>query len=521
MSTEDDLQKTRDLELKSFDLGEKGGGMQLIIAAKAINSTEYYVITLGNKSLINNNHVDSIPQYSLNDVEKKFCSQLYWYILSLNANKFKEKGISVNDFIPNSYDTEKDVDNDIKDLKMRFFKLNFIDNQLNPVEYITFEGMCEVAKIITDNKFIEQLKKDVCVTENKTVYDNEILSDEEVEKLLNCFSENTYKNNENSSSYSEKSIEEMLNYSLSEKNEEKNEKIKYYDFKRPERLSDDDLDGNRTFGIILAENLVKEFKKKFSNHVRNLHTELLIVDEFSFEEFYRSMPNYAPITSSKWNKNYMLFEIDPDAKCALLKNLTQFDENDFKNREMTESEIKLYKKNIESCIFKALIRSCKKNMAYNDNSIKRPIFTKKEFTNYCYKLLDYYKFKNNNTGCFFTIELSFNTDTEFIQSNINLLLDWKIAKQIADNIAGKKKKQKKFFTNNQTDEKKCFVEAKLGNTTMSLSDVKDINKGTIIDLDKNAFEPITIYVDGKEFAKGEVVVRSKNNNFSLRVTELL
>ena len=31
-------------------------------------------------------------------------------------------------------------------------KLNFIDNQLNPVEYITFEGMCEVAKIITDNK---------------------------------------------------------------------------------------------------------------------------------------------------------------------------------------------------------------------------------------------------------------------------------------------------------------------------------------------------------------------------------
>ena len=51
--------------------------------------------------------------------------------------------------------------------------------------------------------------------------------------------------------------------------------------------------------------------------------------------------------------------------------------------------------------------------------------------------------------------------------------------------------------------------------------LKDINKGTIIDLDKNAFEPITIYVDGKEFAKGEVVVRRKNNNFSLRVTELL
>ena len=78
MSTEDDLQKIRDLELKTFDLGEQAGGMQLIIAAKAISSTEYYAITLGNKSLINNNnHEDSIPQESFNDVEKKFCSQLY------------------------------------------------------------------------------------------------------------------------------------------------------------------------------------------------------------------------------------------------------------------------------------------------------------------------------------------------------------------------------------------------------------------------------------------------------------
>lgn len=522
MSTEDDLQKIRDLELKCFDLGEQGGGMQLIIAAKAISSTEYYAITLGNKSLINNNnHEDSIPQESFNDVEKKFCSQLYWYILSLNANKFKEKGISVNDFISNSYDTEKDVDKDMNDLKMRFFKLNFIDDQLNAIEYINFEGMCEVAKIVTDNKFIEQVKKDVCITENKTVCDDEILSDEEVEELLNCFSENTYKNNENSSSYSEKSIEEMLNYSLSEKNEKKSEKIKYYDFKRPERLSHDDLEGNTTFGVILAENLVKEFKKNFSNHVRNLHAELLTVDEFTFEEFYRSMPNYAPITSSKWNKHYVLFEIDPDAKCALLKNFIQVDENDFRNREMTESEIKLYKKNIESCIFKALIRSCKKNMAYNDNSIKRPIFTKKEFTNYCYKISDYHKFKNNKTGCFFTIGLSFNTSTEFIHSNINLFLDWKLAKQIADNITGKKKKRKKIFTNNQIDKKECFIEAKLGNTSMFLSDVKEINKGSIIDLDQSAFEPIIIYVDGKEFAKGEVVVRDKNNNFSLRVTELL
>ena len=522
MSTEDDLQKIRDLELKTFDLGEQAGGMQLIIAAKAISSTEYYAITLGNKSLINNNNLeDSIPQESFNDVEKKFCSRLYWYILSLNANKFKEKGISVNDFIPDSYDTEKDVDKDMNDLKMRFFKLNFIDDQLNAIEYIKFEGMCEVAKIVTDNKFIEQVKKDVCITENKTVRDDEILSDEEVEELLNCFSENTYKNNENSSSYSEKTIEEMLNYSLSENNEKKSEKVKYYDFKRPDKLSYEDREINVQFGIILTDNLAKELKKQFCNYISNIHTDLFTVDELMYEEFYRSMPNHAAITSFKWNKKDALFEIDPNANCALLKNFIQVDENDFRNREMTESEIKLYKKNIESCVLKALIRSCKKNKAYNNNSIKRSIFKKKEFINYYPKFLDSHRYKGYGSGCLFTIELSFNTSTDFIQSTLNLFLEWKLAKQIADNITGKKKKRKKIFTNNQIDKKECFIEAKLGNTSMFLSDVKEINKGSIIDLDQSAFEPITIYVDGKEFAKGEVVVRDKNNNFSLRVTELL
>ena len=38
----------KDLELKGFDLGEQGGGMQLIIAAKTISPTEFYVATLGN-----------------------------------------------------------------------------------------------------------------------------------------------------------------------------------------------------------------------------------------------------------------------------------------------------------------------------------------------------------------------------------------------------------------------------------------------------------------------------------------
>lgn len=37
-----------ELELQSFDLGEDGGGRQLIFASKPISPTEHYVLTLGN-----------------------------------------------------------------------------------------------------------------------------------------------------------------------------------------------------------------------------------------------------------------------------------------------------------------------------------------------------------------------------------------------------------------------------------------------------------------------------------------
>ena len=41
-------QTENNLELQSFDLGEAGGGTQIIFAHKAINNTEHYVFTLGN-----------------------------------------------------------------------------------------------------------------------------------------------------------------------------------------------------------------------------------------------------------------------------------------------------------------------------------------------------------------------------------------------------------------------------------------------------------------------------------------
>lgn len=127
----------KDLELKGFDLGEQGGGMQLIIAAKTISPTEFYVATLGNSlPKIQNSPKQDLPSdeimtdEEIKELIKKFESNKS--INELNLFKNNEKNDS----------TEKN------DIKIRFFKLSFIEDELNAEEYITWEGIVNVAKFM-------------------------------------------------------------------------------------------------------------------------------------------------------------------------------------------------------------------------------------------------------------------------------------------------------------------------------------------------------------------------------------
>lgn len=63
------------------------------------------------------------------------------------------------------------------------------------------------------------------------------------------------------------------------------------------------------------------------------------------------------------------------------------------------------------------------------------------------------------------------------------------------------------------------VTVELGRTTKSISDILDFSPGKIIELDKLAGEPIDILVNGKNVAKGEVVVIEES--FGVRITEII
>lgn len=61
--------------------------------------------------------------------------------------------------------------------------------------------------------------------------------------------------------------------------------------------------------------------------------------------------------------------------------------------------------------------------------------------------------------------------------------------------------------------------AELGTNSMSIHEILKLEKGSVIDLDKPAGESVELYINGRIFGKGEVMVYEKN--LAIRINEIL
>ncbi len=108
---------------------------------------------------------------------------------------------------------------------------------------------------------------------------------------------------------------------------------------------------------------------------------------------------------------------------------------------------------------------------------------------------------------------------------------------VASNNSAAAKKAEKFNMGSFSDEGDSFltqeqyrnlkplldvpmeVSVRIGYTQRRIEEVSDFTKGTIIELDTMANEPVDILVNGNIMAKGEVVV--VDDNFAVRITEIV
>ena len=63
------------------------------------------------------------------------------------------------------------------------------------------------------------------------------------------------------------------------------------------------------------------------------------------------------------------------------------------------------------------------------------------------------------------------------------------------------------------------VSIELGRTKMFVKDILELERGSIVELDKMAGEPVDLYINNKKMAEGEVVVVDKH--FGIRITTLI
>jgi flagellar motor switch protein FliN/FliY len=63
------------------------------------------------------------------------------------------------------------------------------------------------------------------------------------------------------------------------------------------------------------------------------------------------------------------------------------------------------------------------------------------------------------------------------------------------------------------------LKIELGRTRLSLEEILQLRRGSVVTLDKLAGDPVDIYVNGRLVARGEVLVL--NDNFCVRVAELI
>jgi len=63
------------------------------------------------------------------------------------------------------------------------------------------------------------------------------------------------------------------------------------------------------------------------------------------------------------------------------------------------------------------------------------------------------------------------------------------------------------------------ISVELGSTRMKIKEILDLGMGSIVELDRLAGEPVDVLVNGKVFAKGEVVVIDEN--FGIKITDIV
>ena len=357
------------------------------------------------------------------------------------------------------------------------------------------KGVLRMTKKLDYEKTLNETKEKLAKGENPFENKNKgkVLSDGEIEQLLDAISRGPVEEKE-----------EKVDYSR---------KIKIYDFKRPDVLS---LNNVKDMDIIFEK--VAQSWSRFDclkNESRPA-VHVISVDQLRFIEFLRSLPSPTSLYTFNWDGYRCAFEIDPTIAFPLI-GISSDKEKPF-NRGFTEKEKKIVIKKVLNPFLNSLKKTVHTKNIFYDVTLPKPKLDKFFFENETYNCQ---KLDQDEMVCLITLECQFVDKNGSHEGTMNFCMEWKLAKRLSQLLRNEviEKEENKEMNFEAIEDTKVNVEGSLGSTKMSLKDVKDLKVGSIIELDKLAGEPTDLIINGKKVGAAEVVVIS-NENFGLRIVEL-
>ncbi len=323
----------------------------------------------------------------------------------------------------------------------------------------------------------------------------EILSQSEIDELLNALSSGEF------------NVTDI-------QNETEEKKVRLYDFRRPNKFAKDQL---RTMEVIY-ENYSRLIASYLSGVLRSFcQAEVISVEPQTYYEFINSLPepvvlgiiDFRPLNGSA------IMEISPDIAFSIIDKLLGGPGriiHQSKTRSFTEIEISLIEQIVNQLI--SLMDEPWANVITTNFKLER-IETNPQFAQIM---------SPNETIAIITMNLSIGE----IEGIINICIPHIVIEPIADQLSTKywfSSQSEKNASNAKSDLltkkiKKAILDIKavIGSAQITVREFIGLQKGDVIKLNKKIGEEISLVVGGVE--KFEGIIGTKNNKYAVQITKL-
>ncbi len=318
----------------------------------------------------------------------------------------------------------------------------------------------------------------------------EVLDQNEIDSLLNALDSGNI------------DVEEM-------KEESDAERIKKYDFRRPNKLSKEQM---HTLQMI-NENLARIITTTFSTRLRSMvNFEVASIEQLSYSEFIHSLPEPTVIGISQMEplQGQFFCEINPDIAFTIIDRLFGgLGKPMDKTRDFTD---------IEQVILKKVLNWILDGMAGAWENIL-------EIRPYLQSIESNPQFTQIVPDNDMTIIITLSAGIAKSEGLINICIPYIMIEPIASKLSAQQ-----WFASSRKEQtaehirqlkkrlKRAPMEvfAELGKTNLKLSDVLYLDKGDVIKLDKKVEEKIDIRIGNK--IKFKAVAGKKNRHKAFKVT---